>query len=259
MKFDAPKSFSPSSLSQFTTCPLAFRFNYIEHRYSPPMVSATKGSIVHRALELLFLKEAKDRTQDNAHKDLETALDEYKRLPDLIELDLSETEQKNLESESHKLIDNYFQIESPQSINPIGIELKLEAQVGDTLIRGIIDRLEIEDGELIVTDYKTGSVPRAQSESSKLGGVHLYSLLCEKIFGKLPKRVQLIYLSASTSIIATPTSSSVKGVQLRSNAIRTAVLKACESGDFRPNPSVLCNWCGYQDLCPAKGGVLDDD
>ncbi|MEZ5298067.1 MAG: PD-(D/E)XK nuclease family protein [Ilumatobacteraceae bacterium] len=48
----------------------------------------------------------------------------------------------------------------PRTIREIGLELKLEAPVGDLTLQGIIDRLELDaDGELVVTDYKTGRAP----------------------------------------------------------------------------------------------------
>ena len=54
----------------------------------------------------------------------------------------------------------YFELEDPRTVRPIGLELKLEADLGRTRLRGIIDRLELdENGEFVVTDYKTGSVP----------------------------------------------------------------------------------------------------
>jgi putative RecB family exonuclease len=28
-----------------------------------------------------------------------------------------------------------------------------------------------------------------------------------------------------------------------------------KSGDFRPSPSRLCDWCDHQALCPAFGGT----
>ena len=55
------------------------------------------------------------------------------------------------------LVESYLRMEDPTSIRDVGLELRLEAQVGDLTLRGIIDRLELDpDGELIVTDYKTG-------------------------------------------------------------------------------------------------------
>jgi len=72
-------------------------------------------------------------------------------------------------------------------------------------VRGIIDRLELDDdGEFVVTDYKTGSVPSEFWEAKSLAGVHIYALLCERMLGRRPARVQLFYLSKPEAIIATP-------------------------------------------------------
>ena len=259
MNLIVPESFSPSSLSQFASCPLAFRFSYIERRPSPPQIDATRGSIVHRALELLFNRDPQSRTISNCHDDLDTALEEYSRIPDLVDLNLDESDYKKLKLDAHNLVDKYFEIEDPQRIVPIGLEIKLQATIENTTIRGVIDRLELdENGELVVTDYKTGRPPRNNSESSKLSGVNLYALLCQKVFGRTPSKVQLIYISKPLTIVSSPTLSTLKGVKQRSNAIHKAVEAACSKGDFRPNTSPLCNWCGYQALCPAMGGKLPD-
>ena len=61
-------------------------------------------------------------------------------------------------------------------IHPIGLELRLSADVGSLALRGIIDRLELRDGELVVTDYKTGRAPSANWELKSLAGVQLLLL-----------------------------------------------------------------------------------
>ncbi len=48
-----PTSLSPSRVESFLSCPLAFRFASIEKLPDPPTVATTRGSLVHRALELL--------------------------------------------------------------------------------------------------------------------------------------------------------------------------------------------------------------
>ena len=83
----------------------------------------------------------------------------------------------------------YFELEDPTTITPDRLELKLEVQLGNLRLRGIIDRLELDDdGRFIVTDYKTGQVPHENQERSKLGGVHFYAFLCEQILGQRPAR-----------------------------------------------------------------------
>ena len=55
----------------------------------------------------------------------------------------------------------YFEMEDPREITVLGVELRVSAETADGVtIRGIIDRLELDaDGELVVTDYKTGREP----------------------------------------------------------------------------------------------------
>ena len=81
-----------------------------------------------------------------------------------------------------------------------------------------------------------------------------YSLLCERLFGRRPARVQLLYLADPVAIIATPTDRSTRGVERKLAAVWTAVERACEREDFRPNPSRLCDWCGFKAYCPSFGG-----
>ncbi|HWS48376.1 MAG TPA: PD-(D/E)XK nuclease family protein, partial [Acidimicrobiia bacterium] len=49
-----PVSLSPSSMGTFTSCPLSFRFSYIERLPEPPSAPASKGTLVHLALQHLL-------------------------------------------------------------------------------------------------------------------------------------------------------------------------------------------------------------
>ena len=70
----------------------------------------------------------------------------------------------------------------------------------------------------MVTDYKTGSVPSELWEAKSLSGVHMYALLCERMLGRRPARVQLFYLSKPEAIIATPTDQSIRCLLYTSDA-----------------------------------------
>jgi len=125
-------------------------------------------------------------------------------------------------------------------------------------IRGVIDRLDLVDGELVVTDYKTGAVPSEYYEAKSLAGVHMYSLLCEQNFGKRPEQVQLLYLSKPEAIIARPSDQSSHGLTRRTVALWTAIEQACARDDFRPRTSRLCDFCTFRPYCPAYGGDPHD-
>ena len=88
-----------------------------------------------------------------------------------------------------------------------------------------------------------------------MSGVHIYSMMVEKIFGKRPAKVQLIYLGRDPQIIeATTSDRTVAGVEKKVGAVWAAVERACETEDFRPRTSVLCNYCSFHEFCPEQGG-----
>jgi len=251
-----PTGLSPSKVASFKDCALAFRFSAIDRLPEPPSPWATKGTLVHRALELLFWRHpAGARTPDAASRCLEVAWEEIQEDPEFAGLGLSEEEAAGFRAEAAQLVSRYFELEDPDSVRVMGTELRLEADLGGLRLRGIIDRLERDpDGGLVVTDYKTGKVPDARRENARLGGVHFYAFLCERALGERPSRVQLLYLADPVAISTVPSEQSIRGLQVRAGAVWAAVERACRTEDFRPRVSALCDYCAFKAYCPAFGG-----
>jgi putative RecB family exonuclease len=250
-----PPSLSPSSIAAFKECPLAFKFSYVERLPEPPSPWASKGTLVHKALELLMLRAPAERTPDAALEDLAAAWQLLETDPEFADLELTPEAWSEFHAGAQQLVLRYFELEDPTQVNPIGLELKLEARIGDLRVRGIIDRLDRDaDGELVVTDYKTGSVPTERYEGKSLAGVHIYAMLCEQMLGRRPARVQLYYLAKPEAIIAVPSEQTVRGVTMRTTALWSAIAGACSRDDFRPSPGRLCDFCAFQPYCPAHGG-----
>jgi len=259
MAFPVPVSLSPSKVSSFTDCALAFRFSAIDRLPEPPTSAATKGTLVHAALERLHLLAPAERTIDAALACLGDAATELRDHPDYVDLALTDEQQATFHAEAADLVHNYFRLEDPTAVTSIGLELKVEAEVDGIRLRGIIDRLELDaDGELVVTDYKTGSAPSTQYERKRLSGVHIYSLLCEQLLGRRPRTVQLFYLKAPLAIATHPNDRSTRGTRRTLGAIWQAVERACDREDFRPQVSRLCSYCSFQAYCPSFGGDPDE-
>ena len=258
MSLPLPTTLSPSKISAFKHCPLQFRFSVIDRLPEPPSPAASKGTLVHRALERLMLRAPADRTPASALADLELARLELAPTEEFAGLELGEEQLDAFHAEARALMLRYFEVEDPAAVRPIGLELRLSVPVGSLRLRGVIDGLELDgDGELVVTDYKTGSVPNERAEQDRLGGVHFYSLLCDRLFGRRPVRVQLMYLSKPEVLSISPSEQSVSGMERRALALYAAVERACARDDFRPNRSRLCDWCNFQAYCPAWGGDPD--
>lgn len=155
MVLPLPTSLSPSKVSSFKDCALAFRFSNIDRLPEPPSPAATKGSLVHRALELLFCEPGPERTLPAALDCLDRARAEFATDPEFVGLELDAEAAAGFAADAEVLIRRYFTLEDPRTVRPIGLELMLEAQVGSLKLRGIIDRLDLDaDGGLVVTDYK---------------------------------------------------------------------------------------------------------
>ena len=256
MTLPLPRSLSPSKISSFTNCALAFKFSAIDRLAEPPSPAATKGTLVHRALEGLFWNhDTGRRTLAAGLHELDQAWTLMSDEPEILDLALSGLQAQAFIDDARVLIRNYFDIEDPNSIDAVGVEMSLEAQVGDIRLRGIIDRLDrIKDGQLVITDYKTGRAPSPNQENSRLAGVNFYSLLCEQVLGERPALVKLLYLRQPVIIASEPSEQTHRALSNRTTAVWSAISRACENEDFRPKTSPLCSWCGFKPYCPAFGG-----
>lgn len=245
-------------MSAFKDCALAFRFSAIDKLPEPPSPAATRGTLVHRALQLLFWDEPPgSRSVSAAMAKLQRAKAEMAVDPELTELHLDDEAEAGFFAEAEHLVRQYFELEDPNDVRVVGVELKLETRIGSLLLRGIIDRLELDDdGELVVTDYKTGRSPGANFELARMGGVHFYAFLCEQVLGHRPARIQLLHLAEPVAISLVPSEQAIRGLRNRTQAVWEAVERACATEDFRPKVSKLCDYCAYKAYCPAFGGDL---
>lgn len=253
-----PQTLSPSKMSLFKDCALAFRYSAVDRVPEPPSPAATRGTLLHRTLELVHLDPAPERDRQRADFHLDTAWEELATHPDLVGLELDDDGLCAMRDDAARLLDRYFAIEDPTAVESIGLEVMLAADVGRVRLRGILDRLELHEDGLVVTDYKSGRSPSLHDERARLLGVTVYAYLCRKVLDVTPVRVQLMYLANSEMIIAEPTEQSLRGLENQVGAIWDAVVRSCRDEDFRARPSRRCDWCGYRPICPAHGGPGPD-
>jgi putative RecB family exonuclease len=254
--FELPRSLSPSKVTSFRDCALAFRFNAIDHLPDEPTVWTVRGTLVHSALEGLFWNHGQgERTPSVAAAELDRVWQDLQTDPEYLSLALGDDQATRFRAEAAALVDNYFELEDPNEVTPVGIELMLEARVGNMRLRGILDRLDrLPNGDLVVIDYKTGRAPSAAFEHSKLIGVHIYALLCQEVFGRAPVQVKLLHLKEPMTITTEPSEQALRGNRVKTMAVWSAIERACDQEDFRPRPSPLCNYCRFKAYCPAYGG-----
>jgi putative RecB family exonuclease len=250
-------SLSPSRASDFMTCPLLYRFRTIDRLPEPVSFDAVRGTLVHKALEDLFDHPAHERTLDAAKDLLQPAWDQLLAdQPEMAEL-LSGEEFARWWGTCITVLTKYFDLEDPQRLEPAERELYVEALLDSgLLLRGFVDRVDIAgDGRLRVVDYKTGKSPGEAYEAKAMFQMKFYGLVMWRMRGRIPAMLQLVYLGNAELLRWVPDEADLLATERKVVAVWQAIKRAEVTGDWRPSPSRLCDWCAYQALCPAFGGT----
>ena len=262
---DPPSTLSPSRAADFMTCPLLYRFRVIDKIPEPPTPATARGTLVHAVLERLFDHPAPMRTPEAAHQ---LVMPEWDRLaadnPDLAALFPDDSEREVWIRDASAALDGYFTLEDPRRLEPAERECYVETELDSGLrLRGYIDRLDMTpSGDIRIVDYKTGRVPREAYEASALFQMKFYALVIWRLRGVIPRMLQLMYVSDGEVLRYSPDEADLRATQRKVEALWEAIEKARTSGDWRPRPSRLCDWCAHQALCPSFGGTpppLPDD
>jgi putative RecB family exonuclease len=233
---------------------LLYRFRAIDRLPEPMSVAQVRGSVVHAALEQLYGLPAADRVPDTALALVGPAWDRMlSESPELAELDPALRD--GLLADARKLLSGYYRLEDPTRFDPQSCEQRVEVELSDgTLLRGFVDRIDVAStGELRVVDYKTGRVPFAEAKA--LFQMKFYALALLRSRGVLPARLRLIYLADGQILDYTPEMDELTGFERTLMAIWRAIQSAGATGDFRAQPSRLCDWCSHQARCPEFGGT----
>lgn len=251
---------SPSRATDFKQCPLLYRFRAIDRLPEATSAAQLRGSMVHAALEQLYGLPAGLRSPDTARSLVQRAWDQMVAAEPELAGELDPGQPTQLLEDARALVSGYYRLEDPTRFDPQCCEQRVEVELADgTLLRGYIDRIDVAaTGELRVVDYKTGKAPpaaRALAEFKAMFQMKFYAVALFRSRGVPPTRLRLIYLADGQLLDYSPDRDELLRFEKTLMAIWRAIQSAGETGDFRPNPSRLCDWCPHQQRCPAFGGT----
>lgn len=261
------RSLSPSRAADFASCPLLYRFRAIDRLPEPPSPAATRGTLVHLVLEQLFDLPAPRRTLAAARELVPGAWAHL--VGERPELTGPDGEPLSWCGPGwwagvEPLLANYFQLEDPASVAPIGDqpaapvgrEVPISTELPSGLVlRGYVDRLDASaDGLLRVVDYKTGRSPGTGHEGRAMFQLRFYALALLHARGVVAAELRLMYLADGVALRFEPDRDDLARTGARIEALWAAIESAADSGVWRANPSGRCNWCAHRPVCPAWGG-----
>jgi putative RecB family exonuclease len=246
------ETLSPSRAGDFKTCPQLFKFRAIDKLPEPTSVYQARGTTAHLALQRLFDHPVDERTTErlfDLFREAWTEIrgdDEYEDLFEDIEAE------RAWGLESMELLANYFSIEDPTTFEPEDRELDMLEDLDGITIRGILDRIDRDDDDrLVITDYKTGKAPPERYALPAFFALKIYALLIRQRHGETPKEVRLLYLNGPTLYRLPIDDRQLDAMDGQLRALWKAIERAMSSDRFPARTSRLCDWCSFQEICPA--------
>ena len=246
--------YSYSKISTFDTCPLQYKFHYIDGiKRETENIEAFLGSQVHETLRKLY--QDMMFTKRNSLSDL---IDYYegqwsRKWHALVRIVKKEYTVEHYKELGRRCLKNYYEHHSPfEAAVTIGLEKKVRLpldETGEYQFIGYIDRLaQPAKGIYEIHDYKTSlSLPNQQEVDSdqQLG---LYQLALTDMLPDA-RKISLVwhYLAFDREFRSTRSPSQL--AELREQTLEQ-IRRIEASAGYPPTESPLCYWCHYPDLCP---------
>lgn len=233
---------SASAIDQYERCPLAYKLSRDWRIPEAAPAYLQYGSAIHLALKAHFdgVRAGRPLSEEMV---IACFLDEFGKTTIDEELQRELYQKKGREELTRLLRSELAQPEGEILDN----ERKFNITIGDAKVVGRLDRLERVDGEVIITDYKTGR-PKTQEDADKSFQLSVYAVAAKHL-GMRPRSLVFINLE-NGSAVATARD---EGALLDAEAKIQKVAACIAAGEFEPKPErMMCRNCSYFSICPAQ-------
>jgi DNA helicase II / ATP-dependent DNA helicase PcrA len=256
-------SYSNTGFNKYDTCPLAFKFERVWNAKSSSTDPFAKsnhmyiGTVFHSVVQ----RAADPNDLDGKH--------DHAKLVEILE-DEWDTRQflyspKKEEDHAIEMVKNFLNVYQEWSENNpnkvIGVEVEFNLKIGDKLVKGYIDRLEVTpEGKYHVVDYKTGDPSTVDAENDTQ--LNLYAEACKrnclkgiKLEGNtLPEQAMLFFPKKDEGHREYPYM--VDAVKVNEIILHLEeIIKKVDAHEFPPNPGFSCNYCEFKTICEFAAPV----
>jgi len=243
-----PRHLSPSSTSLYQQCARKWKFRYLDRLPDPPGEAALAGTFAHRVLELLLQLPASDRTIDQAKRLARQAWPETEDDTDFQALGLTDESARLFRWRGWQAVEGLWRIEDPQKVQVHATEHDVQVDIDGVPFRGIIDRVEIVNDQLVISDYKSGRAPSARFADERLTQVLLYAAAVHAATQQRPVKARLLYLGQTIIDIDVTDENLGEAVELLTETW-ASLCHDCERQEFDTTTGPLCAWCPFVAHC----------
>lgn len=249
------KYMSVSRIKQYEKCPLAFKFGYIDRRARESGEAAAFGSMVHKAMELIY-RWIVDEEFEGTVPD-EVIIRQYRNA-----FEESEVVGEAAYKHGILLVREYFRFHDHVSHETVlGIERKFSiiVEADDESRRyevfGIIDRIErLDKTSVLVVDYKTNKSLFTREELDSDLQMSVYGIAVKTLWPWV-QNVQFAFDMVRHSTRQYTRRSDADMNEAGDYII--AIAGRIESSlQFPAKLNTLCPWCDHREACPTYQEAL---
>ncbi len=233
-------------IDDYLTCPLKYKYVHIIRVPIMQHHAVVYGSALHEAVQKYY------RRRLSGEKMGEDELLSVFHNCWTSEGFLSREHEEQRLEEGRKALHRFYQMVQKEKHLPTYVEKEFRFPLENNQIIGRWDRIDIHNGEVCIIDFKSSNVREKKSadkRTKKSLQLALYALAYQKIFGKIPERVELHFLESGLRGVATLTEENlcqtVEKIKEASAGIRVR--------SYEAKPSYqACRLltCAYQQVCP---------
>lgn len=233
---------SASSIKTYEQCPKKYFFNYIERAPRKQWAHFDLGNLCHKALEFFHIDYCENGTKKRSLKKMmgSAFARARKEYPNLSEYNLAEA--KNM------LQDYLNAIKTNGMPNVLGTEVNFDFEIApNVIIRGFLDRVDLEDNIYHIIDYKTTKNAQYLDEFQLL----IYGIWLLKKYPDIKNfKGSYVLLKHGSSLKSYSfTADDVKETKMKVLSYANTILN---EDTWSTIPHRLCNWCDFKDICPAQ-------
>ena len=253
--------FSYSRMDMFRTCPMRYKFRYVDKMKERPKGFFFFGSAIHSALEFLYKG---DSPVFPSVEQVCAAFMEFWKSKPLQQQGFRNAEEADRKrDEGIEMLKEYYRVNRDSFTRAFLTERMFKFEIDGLLVTAISDRIDYQgEGKILITDYKTGKDIRRTPDQLYMyqkvaeSCPELPELLAERFGVRVPelKISQMLYYHVPSNkkyYFERAADDEIK--KFWDGALKTA--DEMRAGNFEPKPSEAnCRWCDFKEYCPVYGG-----
>jgi len=238
-----------SRLSRFETCPLSYRFHYVDQLPAEPGVPLRFGKLIHAVLESLVREVLENElTGPLSEERAVELLREAWAADELVGVDVFQ--------EALRIVRDFVRGQGVvDHRNVLAVEKEFRLPVGEFEVLGFIDRVDQVDDETIeVIDYKTNRQLFTREEVDTSLQLSLYAAAVKRLW-PWAKKVKLAFLMLRHGVRL----ETMRTEEQLADALTYAEVlgKQTETAtEFPPRLNANCSYCDHRHHCPAYADAL---